>query len=133
MAKKAGTVALSSNSNHRHHPAPAAWRAHLDSIKVFHGFTPMPKQQRSVMVVDQRPLPDNQPAVFSMRNTVTQFRLSGTSVEDSVEDIVRTLPILKPSLSVASSVHDIVLLTADFLELQRLRMRCSLPQESGGR
>lgn len=93
----------------------------------------MPKQQRSVMVMDPRQLPEDQPAAYSMRHTATQFKLSGTAVEDSVEDIVRTLSILKPSLSVAASVHEVALLTADYLELLRLRMRSSLAQESGGR
>lgn len=85
------------------------------------------------MVLDQRALPDEQPAVFSMRQTVTQIKLSGTSLEDPVEELVRSLPILKPTLAVARSVHEVTLLTADYLELVRLRTRCSLPQDAVNR
>lgn len=105
------------------------WKEHVASIKRFQSFPPYPKQQRHVTLLDsRRDKPEAQEPhafAFSLRQACTQFKLSGSHVEEPVEDMARTLAIVRPTVEVMHTVHEIAILMAEYYDLLYLKRRAA--------
>lgn len=126
MAKKPAATVVSSNFGAALHAHVASWKEHIESLAKRRGLPPHPRQRRCVTPTPEPSCSgggDNGPFALSMRQLAANFRIAGALPEEPVEDIVRTLPVLRPSLETTELLHEIALLTADYYDLLAAKRR----------